>query len=174
MTAGIATACSTQGCGPLLLRGDRVSFVSVEQEKRTGAHPLDDKRMPSDLVVPPGFVLASDPSGEIFDRCNFYVVRFRKGQKLVSHGGTEATTFAREYYGEGARLVYGAVDIPKGRWHRVAKVKYIRYRRMGKYAGSYEHTYEIPVDLEYSSQPLAFRIPLPEGCVVDERGFVWP
>lgn len=173
--ARVAKACSSRACGWMLVRGDRVSFVSVEREKQTGAHELDEKRMPSDIVIPAGYVLVGDTTGAVFDRCNFYVVKWHDGgQRVGTAKGNEALQHAQEYFGDGATLRSGAVDIPKGPWQRVAKVKYIRYRRVGEHAGSYEHTYEIPVDLQYCKSPLAWRIPLPQGCVVDERGFVWP
>jgi hypothetical protein len=170
----LANTCGPRACGQMLVRGDRISFVSTEQVRRVGAHELNDKKMPSDLVCPPSYVLVGDPSGTMFDNCHFYVVKWSQSRAKRSNIEPEAKERADEYFGSTRGLQVGSVDIPKGPWQRVAKVKYIRYRRFGEHAGNYEHTWEFPVTLQVSQNPLAWRVPLPQGCVVDERGFVWP
>lgn len=174
----------------LLVRGDIVSFVTPERVQQSGPHPLDDRKMPSDITIPKGYVLVHDTTGVMLDRCDLYIVKWHQGGRrstpkrhqggrrltpnLADVVGPDALADAHAYFGEQGGLTVGRIDIPEGPWHRVAQVKFIRYRRVGVHSGSYEHEYEIPVDLMYCTRPLAWRLPLPTGCIVDPRGFVWP
>jgi hypothetical protein len=157
----------------LLVRGDQIEFVSTEQVRAVGRHPLDPDAMPSDIVLPKGFVLVHDTTGRLLDRCHFYVVKWsRTGTKGVSNLSKNELEAAKAYY-NGARLTGGSVDIPEGPWHRDAKVAFIRYRRHG-HPKKFEHPYEPAVFLYGTDKPTAWKIVLPQGCVVDARGFVWP
>lgn len=179
-----AEVCDECSCAVshLLVRGDVISFVSVEQTKLKG--PLSDeekrneRKLPSDIKIPRNYVLVHDTTGTILDRCDMYVVRWRKtsvrnASNMRTDMNEEALRNAQQYFGADD-LRFGSVDIPKGPWHRVARIKHIRYRRVGVHSASYDHEYEVPVDLLYCKKPLAWRLPLPNGCIVDERGFVWP
>lgn len=170
-----AIICNTQMCVPrdLLVRGDRISFVSAEQAKRTGIHPLDDTKMPSDIVLPNDFVLIEDPTGKYLRKCDFYVLRWVDGT-LKSGVDTKVARVAADYFGASTRLKQGTVDIPDGKWHRASQIAFIRYRRAGDLSGNYEHPYNPNVWLYDTDKPIGWRIALPTGCVVDGRGFVWP
>lgn len=176
-----ATVCESGTCSTsnLLVRGDCVSFVSVEQVEKFGEHPLDEKKMRSDLWLPRGYVLVHDTTGNTLNRCDFYVVKWRGSGPRKSHSSNpepsaDELDAARLYFGSDGRFTRGAVDIPKGPWQSHTQVRFIRYRRVGMHGGNYEHKYEVPVELHYSTRPLAWRLPLPSGCVVDARGFVYP
>lgn len=161
--------------GHLLVRGDRVSFVSTEQVRRVGRHKLDAVNMPSDVELPDDYVLVHDTTGKLLNRCDLYVVRWHKGSSNLGHNvSQELIRSAHDYYGFETPVTFGRVDIPKGKWHRLAKVAFIRYRRVGDSPGMFEHEYDVPVMLYDMTRPLAWRLPLPEGCVVDARGFVRP
>lgn len=169
--------CDTKACyqGHLLVRGDKISFVSTEQVRRVGYHALDPDAMPSDIELPGNYVLVHDTAGELLNRCDFYVVRWYtdRGQSDHSKIGSKALRDAHAYFGSGTSIKLGSVDIPEGPWKRETKVKCIRYRRHG-YDKLFEHTYDVPVDLFTTDRPLAWRVSLPSGCIVDERGFVRP
>lgn len=169
--------CDSEACrtGHLLVRGDRLSFVSVEQVKKVGRHKLDAEQMPSDVVLPQDYVLVHDTAGSLLSPCELFVVRWHKGDtKLALPNESQVVTDARKYFGGSLPLQIGEVDTPDGPWHRVAKVAFIRYFRAGNSSGMYEHEYDTPVLLHYTTKPLAWKLALPNGCIVDSRGFVRP
>lgn len=175
------TVCESGTCNAanLLVRGDKISFVSVEQVEKVGEHPLDEKKMPSDLWLPGRHVLVHDTVGSALTQCDFYVVKWYPPATRTRHRSNpqpseQELEAARLYFGSDGRFTRGTVDIPNGPWHLLAQVRFIRYQRVGMHGGSYEHKYEVPVELHYCKRPLAWRLPLPTGCVVDARGFVWP
>lgn len=169
--------CDSKTCwqGHLLVRGDKISFVSTEQVKEVGYHALDPDAMPADIELPGNYVLVHDTAGELLNRCDLYVVRWYpdSGRSVHKNLASKALRDARAYFGDGSTIKLGSVDIPEGPWKREAKVKCIRYRRHG-YDKLFEHTYDTPVDLFTTDSPLAWRVSLPAGCIVDERGFVRP
>jgi hypothetical protein len=172
------TVCDSRQCrtGNLLVRGTHIEFVSVEQVRRVGRHKLDYYAMPSDVVIPAEFVLVQDTSGELLRRCDFYIVRAKKGGGMVASPQSRIVLHdAQEYFGNGSRMPSGNVDIPNGPWHRLGKVQFIRYRRWGHAKAFYEHEYSPTVVLEQTARGAhAWRLPLPGGCQVDSRGFGWP
>jgi hypothetical protein len=171
-----AEVCDAGSCqtSHLLVRGDRISFVSVEQAKRVGDHPLDERKMPSDITLPADFVLVHDTSGLLFDRCHMHIVRWRGGRKKLNGAREKDVQVAHTYFGRNVAINVGEVEVPEGPWSRVAKVKYIRYRRQGNAKGNYEHPFDPPVFLYSTQRPLSWKLKLPNGCIVDERGFVRP
>jgi hypothetical protein len=171
-----AEICDNLTCeiAHFLVRGDHVEFVSVEQVRAVGSHALDPYKMPSDIVLPAKYVLVHDATGIILTPCDLYAVKWhRSGAKRALEIAPEDLTAAHDYFGDDAALRSGSIDIPDGPWKRLARVKFIRYRRYG-FSNHFEHEYAPAVDLLYSKRPLAWKLALPEGCVVDARGFVVP
>lgn len=186
-----ATVCDARGCysSHFLVRGTRIEFLSVEALRKSGAKRevrndgpggegqvyWSPRMPPADIRLPPSYVLVHDTVGALLSKCDLYVVRWRRsGSKEMSK---DILDDAREYFVNGSNqqlpLSYGSVEIPEGPWHRESRVALIRYRRPG-FAKPFEHAYEPNVDVYYSERPLAWRLPLPAGCVVDSHGFVWP
>lgn len=130
--------------------------------------------MPSDIVLGKNFVLVEDPSGTYLERCDFYIVRWSSRKPSSNLTTTSIDDIVNDYFGDEHRLVHGSVDIPKGPWQRVCEVAFIRYRRAGYASGDYEHPYDPPVVLFQNEGVPAFKLALPSGCVVDDRGFVTP
>lgn len=179
MTGRLAATevCDSKVCrtGHLLVRGDNISFVSVEQVAKVGRHKLDADKMPSDVVLPSNYVLVHDTTGSLLNRCELFIVRWHKGgAESVPDEASAAVADARAYFGSNVALQLGEVDVPKGPWHRVTKVAFIRYRRAGNTGGMYEHEFDAPVLLYDTVRPLAWKLALPDRCVVDARGFVRP
>lgn len=175
-----ATVCDARGCdtGILLVRGTHIDFVSTEQVQKFGRHKLDPVKMPSDVRIKRDYVLVHDTTNYLLNPCDFYILRWRGGRGVLQENAAEtdqALIDAQNYFGTDMPIRGGSVDIPeKGvRWVRVGKIAFIRYRRAG-YEKPFEHEYATPVDLYDCQRPLAWRLPLPTGCVVDERGFVKP
>lgn len=185
-----AEVCETGLCniGHLLVRGDRVSFVSVEQMKKTGAKRSvngdgrviwDPSPPKSDVVIPKNYVVVHDTSGALLSSCDLYIVRWHRiytsSASDVDEVSPEVLAAAKKYYGARAPISVGSVEIPEGKWSRIpGKMALIRYRRYGVDQDDYEHVWEPSVSLYDCAQPIAWRLPLPEGCRVDERGFVRP
>lgn len=183
-----AEVCESGTCnvGNLLVRGDRVSFVSCEKWKRLktagyrrreeGGRVIWTPRVPnSDVKLPRGHVVVHDTTGNLLSQCDLYIVKWHSKTGISSSElPHDELRVAREYYGDNVPIKCGSVDIPQGPWRKVGKVKFIRYFRAGQQQDTYEHEYEPAVLLCDSSRPLAWRLALPIGCVVDDRGFVWP
>jgi hypothetical protein len=144
----------------LVMRGDEVSFVRA-----------DDKEI---VKLPKEWQLVHDSSGKYLRNCDIFVLSPSKSDTPLSKTDKGVLNSAKEHYGKSTRLHAGSVDIPEGPWHRLAKVTHIRYKRLGAKRGRYQHSYKFPVWLYYCEDPLAWKIALPDGCVVNHRGFVFP
>jgi len=168
--------CDEQACelAHFLVRGDQVSFVSTEQAERVGEHKLDPRQMPSDIRLPPSYVIVHDAAGRLLSKCDIYVLRWSRGRLQTESDIHRADLrVAKNYFGPEAAIRGGSVTLPGGDWAPKALIRFIRYRRFG-FATLFEHRYDPPVELMSTTRPLAWRLPLPEGCVIDSRGFVRP
>lgn len=170
------TVCDASGCDTsiVLVRGTHVEFVTDEQVAKYGKHKLDPVRMPSDVKIHRSYVLVHDTTGRLFDPCDFYVVRWLGGRSRVNVNDP-AIVDAQSYFGPDVPIRSGSVEtIPSGVvWQHEARVKFIRYRRAG-YDKPFEHEYAELVPLRVSERPVAWRLPLPVSCVVNDHGFVKP
>jgi hypothetical protein len=85
---------------------------------------------------------------------------------------------AKKWFGEDAEVQGWRVDVPDSGWQRVAQIDAIWYRRDAndELRGPYEHRYDPPVELYRSGRGrnARYRIALPDRCVLDERGYVFP
>jgi hypothetical protein len=168
-----ASYCKT---GEFLVRGERVEFVSVEQVRRVGRHKRDAEKMPSDILMPRGYVAAHDATGRLLSKCDIYIVKWhRTGTRTTPNGAKRmdenALRVFHDYYGNNAVPVSGKIDVPRGRFKQIARVQFIRYSREG-FTIPFEHEFDPPQHLSATSN--AWRVPLPEGCLIDSRGFVRP
>lgn len=178
MAARVAKTCDGDACTQLLVRGDAISFVSVEQARLVGCGKvcpmkLDDEAMPSDVRLPKNYVLVHDTEGTILGKCDFYVVKWRGngGRAANPDALPEAVT---KYFGNETPIRAGSVEIPDGPWKRVCQVRFIRYRRHGYHEKGFEHEWAAPQWLYVCERPLAWKVPLPAGCQVTEKGFERP
>lgn len=180
-----ATVCDARGCysSHFLVRGTHIEFLSVEAMKASGAkREIRDEKVywsprmpPADIKLPKAYVLVHDTVGELLSKCDLYVVRWRRGgSKELSK---DILDDAQKYFVNDSNaqlpLSFGSVEIPQGPWSRVARVAIIRYRRPG-FTRPFEHEYDPAVEVYDCVRPLAWRLPLPNGCRVDSHGFVWP
>src|SRR5262245_41136563 len=124
----------------LLVRGDRVSFVSLEQARKVGedARVVRDgivswkRPMPSDAKLPPDYVMVNDAAGRLLSKCDIYVVKWRNaGRRETSEIHRSDLSAARDYFGSGAQIRSGFIEVPRGPWRRVGRVRLIRYMRYG-------------------------------------------
>lgn len=143
-----------------LVKGDEVSFV-----RQRDGHVI---------YLPPEFVMVHDVHGELVRSCDVFVVPYAFEGKGASGSDRSLLRYATEYYGKQTPLERGTVEVPVKGWQRVAETYAIRYRRAGKYKGLYEHKFSELPWLEKHRTTRAYRLPLPDGCVLNDRGIVWP
>jgi hypothetical protein len=180
--------CDEEACeiGHFLVRGDHVSLISTEQARRMGEKRIavadgesawrdrNGRQIVADIPLPPSYVLVHDAAGRLLDKCDIYVLRWSGSRRqMESDMHRSDLRVAENYFGPQASIRGGFVDIPRGKWAPVTQVRFIRYRRFG-FRNAFEHRYDPPVNLLSTTRPLAWRLPLPEGCVIDSRGFVRP
>jgi hypothetical protein len=143
----------------LLVRGNAVGFV---------VHGEDY------FPLPENYGLVHDPTGTLIPRCTMYVCAYKLSHKFGVSMVPELREAATEYWGHSKEMRPGSVAIPKGPWQHRGHPSRILYVRKGKLANRYHHDFEVPVDLAVNRRGDALRLTLPEKCVVNERGFVWP
>jgi hypothetical protein len=144
----------------IVIMGDEVAF---------GVHGSDEE-----VVCPDEFVIVHDVSGKILRACDFYVLRNRGVIRGDSGVSEVAYQTARRWYGDRLSLEKYRVDLPDSGWQRVGKIDAIRYRRLGVLGEAYQHPYDPPIVLYRSLGERGWKCALPDGCIVDERGFVYP
>lgn len=151
----------------IVIRGREITFFEAGTGKK--------------IACPDDFFLVHDVSGKTFRSCDVYAVR-AYGSAVPVESSDRAADAAKRWWGRDVDLVGWQVDVPRSGWKRVCQIDAIWYRRdaakdllIQKLDGPYQHRYDPPVQLyRTSAGPLAYRIALPDGCIVDERGFVDP
>lgn len=155
---------------PLLVRGDVVSVV------------LDDGRT---VEFPETWGLAHDPSGNCIDKCEVLVTPYTITNKSSVRLPQDIYDAALDYWGEGYEMKSGIVELPRGPWDRVGRIVRVYYDRYGELASPYQHPFKDiaeTVVLYRQRRPQrygrsshkSYRISLPDGCVINAHGFVWP
>lgn len=84
------------------------------------------------------------------------------------------TSKARSYFGPNYQATIAVVDVPSGTWKSVGKVVQIFYQRPGKYSGRYFHPFKAGFAPELFKQGRFYKLELANGCIVDDRGYVFP
>jgi len=146
----------------LLVRGD---LVKLE---------LDDGRV---IDVPDSWGLVHDLSGKILHRCDLFIAPYQTVNNKSASIPYKIKKAAKSYFGVGeGDLVTGSVAIPTGPWHHIGSVSIIYYQRWGskRKSGLFHHDFDFPVELYQQIDKNAYRLALPDACIINERGFVWP
>lgn len=147
----------------ILIKGDCVQFDMAGGGK---------------IIVPERYGIIHDTEGQELDRCDIFIGPFRRTSRRVQMDKRAKDYFGKEYHARGA-----TVDVPKGPWNPVGEVVQIWYRRPAsekpaKYKGVYYHPFykrmfkRKPVMLSRCGR--FYRLELPEGCIANDRGFVFP
>jgi hypothetical protein len=138
----------------ILIKGDAVAFETDEGKI---------------VRLPRRYGIIHDPSGKQLPRCETYFGPYR-----TVGGHIEMTREAKHYFGRSYRPRKVVVDRPKGPWNPVANVVKIFYVRKGAIApGGFHHSFRgAPLELAKSGK--FYRLSLGNGCIVDDRGFVFP
>lgn len=122
------------------------------------------------LSLPPKHGIIHDPSGQALPRCDVYFGPFQKGRTPIDLPTKEARAYFGRFYDARAAVV----DVPPGPWKPVGDVTQIFYVRPGVHQGRYYHLFREGNLLRLSRCRAFHRLDLPEGCVVNDRGFVKP
>jgi len=126
------------------------------------------------IALPPGWSQVHDPTGHKIPACTILVLQYT----YPDDGGPPLTQSelreAEIYFGTAYIPTRVGVDIPSEPWIMVGHVRAISYARRGRHRGNKRHAFKVPVPLHAQPSRSAFRISLPQGCVLDARGYVWP
>ena len=131
-------------------------------------HRIEDDKW---IKLPKAHRLVYDIQGKKFRSCSFYVVPSRT-ERYCEYDCTDRVeqNLAHRYFGRGAVLEEGLVELPVGNWKFWMWSDGIRYRRDKTFEPGYEHPYKEPVKVERSNN--AWRLPLPDGCKVNTSGYI--
>lgn len=164
----------------ILIKGDHVRFEMTEQpfqvvpgafEEITRAREKGKATGPI-LTLPDNYGIIHDPEGYQLPFCDVYFGPFE-----VTQQKTELTRKAKAYFGRGYEGHRAIVDVPvQGPWEPVGETIQIFYKRRGKDTRKFFHEKKQPVPLSRctSRGVTHYRLELPNGCQLDDRGFVWP
>jgi hypothetical protein len=155
----------------LIVKGRRVAFDFVD-----GA----------EMDVSPEHAMMHDPEGKTWARCSVLIGPFSPGSPEGVPKGGKSVSAARDYYGRSYELKAGELDTPPralSGWRKVGLVRRIYYWRPGpKYRGDFQHPVGKRKHVFFGPKGRGavyvrgrwVRLELPAGCILDDRGFVWP
>jgi hypothetical protein len=146
----------------LLIRGDEVSFLTVP----------DRNGRVEEIIVSQDLCLCEDKKNAFGRSCDIWII-----PPLPMEGDESAPDWAVSemdaYLGPSTTLQSCSFEKPHGPWRKVARLSGVRYRR-SRNEGHYEHPFDNPVTLSESLSCEAWKMSLPNGCIVNHRGFVRP
>lgn len=148
----------------MLMRGNRVVLIEADDE--------------SQIIIPDDFWIIWDRSGHHLRRCDIYLLRCRPVSARNVEFDPQDLSEAEDYWGPRDRWTPWQFTIPRGDWKKIAQVVRIGYRR-GRtgnwlHPGPDEPPFEKPATLYQSASGDGWRIRLPNDCVLDDRGFIYP
>lgn len=122
------------------------------------------------MKLPRSFGIIHDPTGEALPRCDVFFGAYRKTDKVGTPTRQSTAYFGRRYQPKNT-----TIDIPRGPWKNIGEVVQILYVRTEKsqYAGKYYHPFK-KVHPVVSKCKSYYKLALPNGCILDDRGFVFP
>jgi hypothetical protein len=153
------------GANGLVVLGNKVCFTNDD-----GSETL--------LKLPAHCCIVHDETGKRYDRCHvFFVAPAGRKRKAIDEADERAVKRAEAYYGKGVELGVQDYDIPASEgWRKVGdfpRIEYYRYSEVVE-TGDYHHKWKSPMPVYQSKNGKAWKMPLPAGCQLSWRGFVWP
>lgn len=170
--------------------------ISVYVQGNVAAIDLDEG---SKVRIPKNFGVVRDPIGKHLNRCDVYLCAYKISSKPLGTIPQGIAKVVAAYWSADTELVRVTVEIPKGPWHRLGVVETIHYVRYDadhkedvpedkKRSGPFWHDFDgsegpwiytfsdrDPTVVLYESRCMhAFKLDLPDGCIINDRGFVWP
>lgn len=141
----------------VLIKGSKVVFIMKD----------DSKIRPSSSSG-----IIHDPDGQAFDRCTVYVGPVTYTRRRPQSVPSKAT----RYHGRNYKHRIVEVQVPvDGPWKPLGEVVEILYERTrgSQYAGRYFHKFKQRSPRLFKCKSY-YRLDLQGGCIVDDRGFVFP
>jgi hypothetical protein len=153
----------------IIIKGSHVGFEMDEPAKKPVPHPSGNGKMIAGKIItlPSSYGIIQDPEGESFNRCEVFFGPFKITARRV-----KMTSAAKAYMGSSYPGRSAIVDVPKGSWNSLGTAVQIFYRRPGRYSGGYYHPFKKGLNLSKNGR--FYRLSLENGCIVDDRGFVFP
>jgi hypothetical protein len=134
-----------------LIKGREISFEMDDGQK---------------IALPKRYGMIHNPKQST--KCVVYFGPYERAGESV----TQMPRIASLYFGSDYDARGGYIDLPEGKWDRVGNVNVIFYDRPGEHSDYYRHEFKEPVPLSRNGE--YWRITLPKGSVVNDRGFVSP
>lgn len=160
----------------LIAKGYEVSFILVDGSK---------------VAAPTSYAMLHDPSGSSWPERSVLIAPFSRSSRSDT---SIEDALGEEYFGHAPKR--GTIDLPDralSGWVDLGQVEEISYSRRrpfglpAQHKGSYYHPFDGTEGLRgvlsmffEAEAPVLYRrgrllrIELPEGVVLNERGFVWP
>jgi hypothetical protein len=132
----------------------------------------------SQIILPDDCWLIGDKSGKLWRECDVYILKCKRVSSKNVEFDPQDLSEAEDYWGPRDKWAPYQFAIPRGKWKKVAQVVRIGYRR-GRtgnwlHPGPQEPPFEKPVSLYVNERGDGWRLRLPGGCVLDDRGFIYP
>jgi hypothetical protein len=142
--------------------------------------PGDRDGRPS-IRLPKAYGMLHDEDGAQWDRCSVLIGPWKSTRERLP----DLDRKARRYFGPGWEATAAVVDLPPralGAWEFVSEVKRIYYVRRGNIMGGklFQHPFKKRWYQFGDKRALLYsrgsfrRLELPDGCVINYRGFVSP
>jgi hypothetical protein len=122
------------------------------------------------LKLPASYGTFHDQDGTVLPKCDVFFGKFRKTKKRVEMGRAD-----RRYFGADHRAVLAELPkIPKDGWKQIGEVVMIYYVRRGSRApGGFHHPFKSRHPM-LSKNGRFYKLSLGSGCLIDDRGYVFP
>jgi hypothetical protein len=140
----------------IVVKGSKVVFIMTDGRE---------------IRLPRGYGIIHDPEGKALPRCEVFFGPVKKTKRIAANPSSKV----RRYFGSKYTPKEGVVDVPSGPWHSVGDANEILYERTkgSQYAGNYFHPFKrFPPTVSKCGR--YYRVSLKDGCIVDDRGFVFP
>jgi hypothetical protein len=140
----------------IIIKGSNVVLIMADGKK---------------LRLPPSYGIIHDPDGTDLPRCDTFFGPVRKSKRIAKAPSSKS----RRYFGTKYNPKEATVDVPSGPWHSVGEVVEILYERTkgSQYAGRYFHPFK-KFSPTLSKCGRYYKLALRNGCIIDDRGFVYP
>jgi len=147
-----------------------------------GTHVMFDMADGTTIKCPARDGMLHDPRGQVWPRCRVLIGPFKRTRRKI-----EATKEMEKYYGKDYEPVAAIVNLPsrRAKKKRLGEVTMIYYVRTGTRAPyGFHHPFKSeskflgavlrrhPAELYEVGQ--FYELVLPNGCIVDDRGYVFP
>lgn len=140
----------------ILIKGSHVQFETKDGRR---------------IKVPTRNGLIHDTEGTTYSKCKIYVGPYTKTRELI-----EPPKDAKDYFGKSYAVRRGTVNVPTNGWKLIDEIRQVFYLRTSgsRYQGKYFHLFDKRQVVLLSKSGKFYCLELPDRCIVNWRGFVFP